>query len=200
MLVPILLVTFLSVSVPSPSPIVDLEKEREALLAIHASDRAAHFQTDAARLLEHSGETFVAVSDGRITRPTLGEQRQFFEEYFRGAKYSEWDDLEPPIVQVSKDGTMAWMIVRTSVRRKAPDASGVEREARFVYAGIMTYEKRAGRWVRTANVSTFEHVARACSGSAPDGRTGERLAGCGLDRSPDSLAARRVGHGETKLF
>jgi hypothetical protein len=163
MLVPPLLLVFLSVFGLSPSPIVDLEKERGALLAIHASDRVAHFQTDAARLLEHSGEDFVAVSDGRITRPTLGEQRQFFEKYFRGAKYTEWDDLEPPIVQVSKDAMMAWMIVRTRVRRNAPDASGVEKETRFVYAGIMTYEKRAGRWVRTANVSTFErtHVASA---------------------------------------
>jgi hypothetical protein len=32
-------------------------------------------------------------------------------------------------------------------------ANGAEQEEKFVCAGIMTYEKRDGRWVRVANVS-----------------------------------------------
>ena len=79
-----------------------------------------------------------------------------FESYFKDAKYFEWDDLEPPIIRVSADASMAWMIVRTKVRRTQKDSSGAEKEEKFVYAGIMTYEKRNGRWVRVANVSTFE--------------------------------------------
>ena len=55
---------------------------------------------------------------------------------------------------------MAWMITRVRVRRVQKDTAGVEREERFVYAGIMTYEKRKGKWVRVANVSTFEPPAR----------------------------------------
>jgi hypothetical protein len=51
---------------------------------------------------------------------------------------------------------MAWMIVRTHVRRAEPDDAGGRRACEFVYAGIMTYEKRDGRWARIANVSTFE--------------------------------------------
>jgi hypothetical protein len=30
-----------------------------------------------------------------------------------------------------------------------------------VYAGIMVYEKKGGRWARVANVSTFERQAPA---------------------------------------
>ena len=51
---------------------------------------------------------------------------------------------------------MGWVITRVRVRRTQKDATGAGKEARFVYAGIMTYEKRDGRWVRVANVSTFE--------------------------------------------
>lgn len=51
---------------------------------------------------------------------------------------------------------MAWMITRVSVRRVQKEATGVEREQKFIYAGIMTYEKKDGKWVREANVSTFE--------------------------------------------
>jgi len=51
---------------------------------------------------------------------------------------------------------MAWMIVRTKIRRVQKTAHGAEKDEKAVYAGIMTYEKREGRWVRVANVSTFE--------------------------------------------
>jgi len=38
----------------------------------------------------------------------------------------------------------------------AKEGRRAEKEEKFVYAGIMTYEKRDGRWVRVANVSTAE--------------------------------------------
>ena len=82
--------------------------------------------------------------------------RRTFEDYFKNAKYYEWDDLETPVNRISNDASMAWMIVRTKVRRIQKLASGEEKQRAFVYAGIMTYEKQKGKWVRIANVSTFE--------------------------------------------
>jgi len=64
--------------------------------------------------------------------------------------------LEEPIVRVSNDASMAWMIVRTRIRRVQKNADGTEKQENVVYAGIMTYEKRDGRWMRVANVSTVE--------------------------------------------
>lgn len=48
------------------------------------------------------------------------------------------------------------MITRYKVRRVQKTADGADKEEKFVYAGIMTYEKRDGRWMRVANVSTVE--------------------------------------------
>ena len=79
-----------------------------------------------------------------------------FTQYLRNAKYYEWDDVEEPIIRISNDSSMAWMITRTRVPRVQTKADGAEQEEKFVYAGIMTYEKRDGRWLRVANVSTFE--------------------------------------------
>ena len=135
---------------------VDLEKEKAELLKIHEAGRRAHFNTDVNLLLEGAPDEFISVSGGKINRSTPAATRKMFESYFKDAKYFEWDDLEPPIIRVSADASMAWMIVRTKVRRTQKDSSGAEREEKFVYAGIMTYEKRDGRWVRVANVSTFE--------------------------------------------
>lgn len=135
---------------------VDFEKERAELLKIHAADRRAHFQTDADLLFSNSADQFVSVSDGKISRPTVAESKARFREVFRGAKYFEWDDLEPPVIKVSGDGSMAWMAVRVHVRRTKKNSEGVEKEETFTYAGITTYEKRGGKWLATSNASTFE--------------------------------------------
>ena len=137
-------------------PTPDLEKEKAELLRLHNSDREAHFKTDVDQLLANAPEEFISVSRGKISRSTKADTRKMFTGYFRDAKYYEWDDVEEPIIRVSNDASMAWMITRTKVRRVQKKADGEEKEEKFVYAGIMTYEKREGRWVRVANVSTFE--------------------------------------------
>jgi hypothetical protein len=135
---------------------VNVGREVEELLRVHESDRRAHFETNARRLMEHAPDEFISVSNGRVRRTTRAEDLKFFEEYFKNARYYEWDDLEPPIVRVSHDASMGWMIVRTRVRRVETQNGGETKERKFVYAGVMLYEKRGGMWVRVANVSTFE--------------------------------------------
>src|SRR5437764_7699713 len=140
----------------SAEPSADLEKEKAELLRIHTSDRESHFKTDVDRLLENSPEEFISVGRGKINRSSKDDARKMFTGYFRDAKYYEWDDVEEPIIRISNDASMAWMITRTRVRRVQKTADGTEKEEKFVYAGIMTYEKRDGRWMRVANVSTSE--------------------------------------------
>ena len=133
------------------------EKEINELLKIHKQDREAHFRTDIELLLSHHPEEgFIAVTQGKISRRDKAAGRQRYETYFKQATYYEWDDLEPPIIRVSKDGTLGWMITRLKVRRTQKDSSGAEQEQKFVYAGITTFEKKEGKWIRTANVSTLE--------------------------------------------
>ena len=135
---------------------INLAKEKEKLLEVHHTDRKAHFQTDTSLILRHAADEFIAVSNGKVSKSSREEVKQFFEGYFKNAKYSEWDDLEPPIIKISNDASMAWMIVRIKVSRTQGTQGGTQKDISFVYAGIMTYEKKNGKWVRVANVSTFE--------------------------------------------
>jgi hypothetical protein len=98
----------------SSQVLVDPERERQALLAVHTLDRRAHFETSVALLLEHAADAFISVARGVISHATRAEVAVTFEVHFRGAVYSAWDDLEPPIIRISADATMAWMIVRTT--------------------------------------------------------------------------------------
>jgi hypothetical protein len=133
------------------APAPDLEAERESLLALHRAEIRAHIDRDAEALARDHGDDFVSATRGKITRSTKEQTRKFFTEFFKGATYPLYEDLEPPVVRVSDDGSMGWILSRIRVRRV--DAEG---ESGFVYAGMMAYAKRDGRWVRVGNASTFE--------------------------------------------
>jgi hypothetical protein len=131
------------------------EDDRRALVEIHERDVRAHVETNVDAILENQGDSFVTASNGAIATATKADVEAFFTRYFRGAKYHEYATLEGPVIRVSDDGTMAWVMTRTRARR-TQTVDGVANDRNFVYAGAMMYEKRNGAWKRIANVSTFE--------------------------------------------
>ncbi|MFC2079580.1 hypothetical protein ACFLSZ_06340 [Candidatus Bipolaricaulota bacterium] len=134
---------------------IDLEREKKTLLDMHAMDRAAHFATDAEDAVSRLSDEQIIVREGTIRHMSRDAVRAITAEYFSGATFHEWDDVEPPIIRVSDDASIAWMINQTRVRLTRKDAEGNDSEVAFVYAGILTFEKKDGAWQRTANVSTF---------------------------------------------
>ena len=137
-------------------PTVDLEAEKIELLRIHLADIQAHLDGDVAGLMKTIPEDFTYVGDGEITRQSRQEIEDFFTGYLAGAEYKHYEDLQVPHAEVSADGTMGWVISRMGVMRREPDGSGGKKLRSFTYAGIMTYEKVGGQWMKVANVSTFE--------------------------------------------
>ena len=129
------------------------EHEKAALLEIHNKDRQAHFLTDVEAALASIHEPHIYVRNGEIQHLSRSDMEKTFREYFRDTTFLEWNDMEEPIVNVSADGTMGWMVERLKVRRII---KGEKEERQFVYAGITVYEKRDGSWLKVANASTFE--------------------------------------------
>ena len=72
------------------------------------------------------------------------------------SKLQEYRDLTDPVVQVSGDGTLGWVIVQVEARGSQTNAAGGKTPLEFVSAWIELYEKRDGRWLRTGNVSNFK--------------------------------------------
>jgi ketosteroid isomerase-like protein len=134
----------------------DLASERAALLAQHESARLAHFDRDVEKLMSGIAPELLYVRDGKITRRTKEQGRAQFTEYFRSAEFSMWDDLEPPVVQVSPDGKIAWMLCRVKVKYVRTSPDGTKTPTEFVCAWLATYEKQGNRWLMTANASTFQ--------------------------------------------
>ena len=129
---------------------------KDELLAIHQADRRAHFARDADALVANVAPAFLQVFDGKIQRMSREDLRRRFATYFQGAEFVAWDDLEPPVIQLSPDGKMGWMAVRLKVTIRRHDAAGSKIAEDTTMSWLSTYEKHDGKWQHVANATTVE--------------------------------------------
>jgi hypothetical protein len=132
-----------------------IEAGRLEIEAILQSQREAHLDLDADRLVESIGESLFNVVEGRVTVQSREEVRLGFTSYFEGAVYHAWEDIEPPVIQVSSDGAMAWVVRRVRADREEPDGAGGRRRRELISAYTSTFEKVNGEWRMTSVTSTF---------------------------------------------
>lgn len=126
------------------------------LMQLQQQARAAHFGKDAKLLVSMFADDFINIGAGKISRPTREESQNRFQAYFDRSEFLEWDDISPPIIRVSQDASMAYVIVHKRVRLKAKNEQGVLEEAATIFAWTETYEKQDGKWTLTAVASTNE--------------------------------------------
>jgi hypothetical protein len=130
--------------------------DRARLLQLHAKAMEAHRAGNVEMLLEDESEDYVVASRGRISHPTLKDRRAALGPYLRETRFTEYVDVVPPVVTVSKDGTLGWVIVQVRARGEQVGANGAKEPFEFESAWIELYEKRGKEWRRVGNVSNFK--------------------------------------------
>lgn len=135
-------------------PAADLDADHAALMRLHDVQREAHLSRQATLLTGSFADTFYSISRGRVTTPSRQESDARFQSYFDAVTFVEWDDIEPPVVRISPDGRMAYLIVQKRVRLTTPDSAGRPVPEHTVFAWLETYEKQDGTWRLTALAST----------------------------------------------
>ena len=133
--------------------------DSEQLLALHEEVMRAHRESDVALLLRAEEDEYVIANRGEITRPDRKERGERLGPYLKQTRFSAYRDNVPPIVRVSGDGTLGWVIVQVEARGKQTTSTGTVEPLEFVSAWIELYEKKAGRWLRVGNVSNFRPSA-----------------------------------------
>src|ERR1700727_2520630 len=129
---------------------------KDELLAIHQADRRGHFARGADALGANVAPEFLQVFDGKVQRISREDLRRRVTTYFQGAEFVAWDDLEPPVIELSPDGKMGWMIARLKVTIRRQDAGGSKIAEDTTMSWLSTYEKHDGKWQHVANASTVE--------------------------------------------
>lgn len=134
---------------------LDFAKMKEEILALHKASIDAHLEKNIPYFTQDVSDEFISISRGEILRPTKEETHAKFTNYLENTEFSEYRDLQEPIVGFSKDGSVAWTIVQVKVAGKRKmDEEMVDLD--FVSSWIMLYERQGDKWVRTVNASSFK--------------------------------------------
>ena len=128
-----------------------VDEARSSLLAAHAIERQTHLARDAQQIGALAVEGFVLLDSGDIRTLSVAEQRDHFARYFARVTFDRWDDLEPPRVWVSADGTLGSVAVRKEVITRSVEDGSIERT---VFAWLETWERRPEGWRLVALAST----------------------------------------------
>jgi hypothetical protein len=115
----------------------------------------AHRESNVDLLMKSEAPETVSVGRGQITRPTLDERRTRFAQYLGSTRFAEYADVVPPIVKVSDDGSLGWVVVQVRASGTQVNELGGSEPLEFESAWIELYERREGRWYRVGNVSNF---------------------------------------------
>ena len=127
----------------------------DQLRALHEKVMEAHRRNDARLLLEDQSEDYVVLGRGEVTHPTVAERQERFSDYLGRTRFTEYRDLIEPIVTLSKDETLGWVVVQVQVRGIQTN-EGKQEPLAFTSAWIELYERRNGRWWRIGNASNFK--------------------------------------------
>jgi len=120
----------------------DFEALRSEILALHQATIDAHWQKDVDFFIKDMAKDYLFVQNGEIQRPQKEEIKTKMNDYINNTTFTEYRDLQQPIIGFSKDGSVAWSIVQVKVAGKRTMDDGTERELDFTCAWITLYQLR----------------------------------------------------------
>jgi hypothetical protein len=146
----------LAVAACTAAPVAERDPGAE-LLEIHEQVLEAHRTGDVDLWMVAEADEYVSANAGSITFPTLAERRAMREPYLRSTTFDVYRDVTEPVVEVSPDGQLGWVIAQVEVAgtQIAPDSSTTPIEA--VFAWIELYRKVDGQWKLVGNVSNRQN-------------------------------------------
>lgn len=132
-----------------------IEEEKKKLLISNEIQRRAHMENDASLLVSQIADSLITVQRGEVRIESNATIKQRFESYFKTVKYLKWDDIVPPVIHISEDGTMATVILEKITEAQHLDDAGNWGPASSTnFAWTATYQKMEGTWKIIAVTST----------------------------------------------
>ncbi|MHC4975417.1 MAG: DUF4440 domain-containing protein [Planctomycetota bacterium] len=122
---------------------------RAELLAVHESFLVAHRENDWEFFRDFADETVYGLRDGEITTQTPEAMGERFEAYLGEAVFTRYEDLSEPVVFVSDDGTLGWVMAHVRIE-------GTYGEGRLdsTWSWVTLLERVDGEWRLVGSAST----------------------------------------------
>ena len=98
-----------------------------------------------------SNETIISADKGRRAERDNSSMRERFTGLFGTLNYTEYYDLQQPVVEIAASGDLGWVIV--NVRSVGKQLSN-DQTFDYEWAWIMLVRKVDGRWLHTGGASS----------------------------------------------
>ncbi|GAM97314.1 hypothetical protein U91I_00939 [alpha proteobacterium U9-1i] len=141
-----------SLAVPTAS--CDKPTALQELRAMHAAVIARHLDDDVDAWMATEAETMIVGSRGVLAES--GPERATGRRAYLGAtEFEVYRDMVEPIVRVSDDCTLGWVMVQVEAQGARRDERGVATPFGFQSSWVELYERHDGAWRAVGNVSNF---------------------------------------------
>lgn len=138
-------------------PAYDLLTEEQKLLRLHRTLVDDHFFERSGGIQSGMGDSLIILNQGNVYQVMRQESSDTIDKIMSSRIHHSYDDLIRPIVKISTDGSLGWVIARIKAKGVRVDENGKETgPLEFICSWIMLYEKIDGQWKNIGNASTFE--------------------------------------------
>lgn len=132
------------------------EQEKARLLQLHRNALQAHLEKDAGAFLAAYASQWYDVRSAGIRLRTREEALPAINRYFRRTHFADISEVTAPIIHLSADASMAWVIGEMRVRASQEVTDEEERDFSFRCAWVSIYEKHEGEWAQVVDASFFQ--------------------------------------------
>ncbi len=152
--IPAWVLILILISCTSSPPTFDRTKAEQEILEMHEAQREYHFGKDSVAFAQQMSAEYVSVNRGLITRPSVQDNISRYNNYFSAVEFVKWDDLSPPMIRFSEDGSMAYTVVdkEVIVEYKISETETILDSG--YYAWVAIYKKQAEGWKLDCVAST----------------------------------------------
>src|SRR5262249_29933298 len=102
------------------------------------------------------GSQWYEVRNAGVRLRTKEEALPSIERYFQRTHFYDISELAAPVIHLSADASMAWVIGNMRVRASQDGADGKEQDFSFQCAWVSIYEKQAGHWAQVVDAPSFQ--------------------------------------------
>jgi len=123
------------------------------LLGIHAAVIKAHIDHDVESWMVLESDTTISVNAGLVTQLGRNDRKKARIEYLERATFDIYRDIKPPVVRISDDRSIGWLIAEVEVVGWMANMDGTIEDFSNVWAWLELYERTPQGWKMTGNVS-----------------------------------------------
>lgn len=129
------------------------QEDEEQLRSLHTSIIQAHLENRLDDWMSIEATDYVSANGGRVSFPSLQERRVSRAAYLEGATFTRYRDLRDPVVRVSEDGSLGWLVAEVEVAGTLKQDDGSAEAFEQVWAWIELYARTPDGWKLVGNAS-----------------------------------------------